>query len=185
MLNTKISRLKLKDSKFFSPQNDNPSKKYISAGLTPRRKNKESVAITELKTEKNDLNSFLTSQKMNIKKKLKLNKTEFLLQNNKMTQTSNNKMNKTFYKLNIPMNKVKSLSDLNNNLYKSNCSSQMTQTSVSFFNNKQKHNFTNLRKIQKIKNLELNQSYIENKSNIVTYIDYHINQILTKKKAEN
>ena len=184
MLNTKISRLKLKDSKFFSPQNDNPSKKYISAGLTPRRKNKESVAITELKTEKNDLNSFLTSQKMNIKKKLKVNKTEFLLQNNKMTQTSNNKMNKTFYKLNIPMNKVKSLSDLNSNLYKSNYSSQMTQTSVSFFNNKQKHNFTNLRKIQKIKNLELNQSYIENKSNIVTYIDYHINQILTKKKQK-
>ena len=184
MLNTKISRLKLKDSKFFSPQNDNPSKKYISAGLTPRRKNKESVAITELKTEKNDLNSFLTSQKMNIKKKLKLNKTEFLLQNNKMTQTCNNKMNKTFYKLNIPMNKVKSLSDLNSNIYKSDCRSQMTQTSVSFFNNKQKHNFTNIRKIQKIKNLELNQSYNENKSNIVTYIDYHINQILNKKKQK-
>ena len=186
MLGTKISRLKLKDSKFFSPQNDNPIKftKYISSGLTPRRKNQNSVLLTELKTDKEDLNFFLTSKKMNIKKKLNHDKTELLLQNNKNTQINDNKMNRTFYKLNISMNKVKSFSDLNSNLYKSNYSSHMTQTSVSFFSNKQNNNYTNLRKIQKIKNLELNQSYNENKPHNVTYIDYHINQILTKKKEK-
>ena len=186
MFNTKISRLKLKDSKFFSSQINKQKQisKYISAGLTPKRSSKNLVLLTELKTEKNDLNSFLTSQKMNIKKKLNHNKTELLLPDNKITQTNNYKMNKTFYKINIPMNKVKSFSDLNSNLHKSNYSSHMTQTSESFFNNKQTNKYKNLRKIQKIQNLELNQSYNDNKSNNVTYIDYHINQILTKKKEK-
>ena len=122
MFNTKISRLKLKDSKFFSSQINKQKQisKYISAGLTPKRSSKNLVLLTELKTEKNDLNSFLTSQKMNIKKKLNHNKTELLLPDNKITQTNNYKMNKTFYKINIPMNKVKSFSDLNSNLHKSN-----------------------------------------------------------------
>ena len=158
--------------------------------LTPDRKTKNSILLTELKTEHNDINNYLTFNKLNIKKKLRQNKTENNYTNIKSQlnneNKNNNKMSKTFYKLNTPINKVKSLSDITN-LIKPNYSNRMTQTSISFFNsnNKEENNFSKLRKIQRIKNLELNDSFNDKKSNNITYIDYHLNNILAKKKENN
>ena len=194
MLNTKISRQKLKISKFFNSQKEFPKylskNKYSSAGLSPERKTKNSILLTELKTEHNDINNYLTFNKLNIKKKLRQNKTENNYTNIKSQlnneNKNNNKMGKTFYKLNTPINKVKSLSDITN-LIKPNYSNRMTQTSISFFNsnNKEENNFSKLKKIQRIKNLELNDSFNDKKSNNITYIDYHLNNILAKKKENN
>ena len=187
-MNSKISRKKLKITKLFNSQ------KVISALITknndnnllifsPVRKLQNSFFSTKLKTETNDIKNYLTSSKINIRKKLKQNKSEYTEYNHNQTN------NKIFYKLNTPFNKVKSLnnlSNINNNLINSNYSSHMTQTSISFFNNKERNKSDGLGKTQNIKNLELNNSFnIENKSNNVTYIEYHINQILSKKKEKN
>ena len=93
-------------------------------------------------------------------------------------------MNKTFYEYKKPFSKIKSFIDFSS-LYKPNHSNHMTQTSISFFNKKEENKSFNLKKIENIKNLELNNSFNENKSNNnVTYIEYHINKILTKKKEK-
>ena len=187
-MNTKINRKKLKITKFFDSQKVIPKliNKNSNNNLThfsPERKIHNSFLLTYLKTENNDINNYLTSTKINIKKKLKQNKTDY----NYNTQIQAN--NKKFYKINIPLNEVKSFSDLSNisnNLIRSNYSSHMTQTSLSFLNNKENDKSKNLRKIQNIKKLELNDTFnTENKSNNVTYIEYHINQILSKKKEKN
>ena len=178
MLNTEINRKKLKEIKLFSKPKKIPElilkDKNNIIDLTPLKRNK-SILLTELKTEENNINDVLTLRKINIKKKLKPNKTEFLSHNIfKQINNSNNNINKTFYKVNKPMNKMKSSIDISTNLYKSNYRSHMTQTSVSFFKRNNMNKSINLRKLQNIKNLELDKSYDESKNNKVTYIEYHI-----------
>ena len=189
MLNTEINRKKLKEIKIFSKPKKIPElilkDKNNIIDLTPLKRNK-SILLTELKTEENNINDVLTLRKINIKKKLKPNKTEFLSHNIfKQINNSHNNINKTFYKVNKPMNKMKSSIDISTNLYKSNYRSHMTQTSVSFFKKNNMNKSINLRKLQNIKNLELDKSYDESKNNKVTYIEYHINQLLMKKKENS
>ena len=168
-MSTKISRQKLKITEYFNSQKEIPklitksNKNYLVLS-TPKRKFHQSFLINKLEKDDNDINNYLISSKINIKKKLKQNKTEY---NYNYTQSNNNKMNKTFFELNKPFNKVKSFIDFSSNLYKSNYSNRMTQTSISFFNKKEgnENKSLNLGKIQKIKNLELNNSFNENKSN--------------------
>ena len=178
-MSTKISRQKLKISQFFNSQKEVPKlvtknhKNYLVLS-TP----KTDLGLKKLEKDDKDINSYLISSKINIKKKLKQNKTDY-----NFTQT-NNKMNKTFYEYKKPFSKIKSFIDFSS-LYKPNHSNHMTQTSISFFNKKEENKSFNLKKIENIKNLELNNSFNENKSNNnVTYIEYHINQILTKKKEK-
>ena len=188
-MSTKISRQKLKITEYFNSQKEIPklitksNKNYLVLS-TPKRKLHQSFLSNKIEKDDNDINNYLISSKINIKKKLKQNKTEY---NYNYTQSNNNKMNKTFFELNKPFNKVKSFIDFSSNLYKSNYSNHMTQTSISFFNKKEgnENKSLNLGKIQNIKNLELNNSFNENKSNNITYIEYHINQILSKKKEKN
>ena len=183
-MNTKISRQKLKITKYFGIKKEIPKtvtkiNNYNTPILTKKRKSSNSLLLTELKTENNDINSYLTSSKINIKKKLKQNKTEY-----NFTQSNNNKYNKTFDKINIPFNKEKSFSDFNNYLTKSNYRSHMTQTSNSFLKNKESDKSLYPKKLQKINNLELSNSFNVNQSKKFTYIDYQINQILSKKKEK-
>ena len=200
-MNTEITRHKLKESKYFNLPKKNQKI------LIQNNSNLNSYLLTEQESNKNindDINNYFTSRKINVKKKLKQNKTEFILPNvliekNAFTQKNINKMNKTFYKVNSSFNKTKSFSDfseinksknnnisLYNKLYKSNCSSHMTQTSESFFHkNNNNYNSNNNNKLQKIKNLRLNNSFNDNKSNIITYAQYHINQLLSKKKSSS
>ena len=183
-MNTKISRQKLKITKYFSTTKEIPKtitkiNNYGSSILPKQRKSSNSLLLNQLKTENNEINNYLTSSKINIKKKLKPNKTEY-----NFTQSNLNKINKTFDKPNIKFNKVKSLSDFNNDLIKSNYRSHMTQTSISLFGNKESDKSLNLKKLKKINNLELSNSFSLNKFKKVTYIDYQINQILSKKKEK-
>ena len=185
MLNIKICRKKLKETKiFFSPKKIPElilKEKNNKIGLTPK-KIRKSMLLTESKTDEIDLNNILTLRKLNIKKRLKPNKTEFISHHNINTQINNNRnnnMNKTFYKLNKPMNKTKSFNDISINLYKSKYSSHRVQTSVSFF---KRNNLDKSYDLKNIKNLELTQLYKGNKNNNkITYIEYQINQILSKK----
>ena len=188
MLNIKICRKKLKETKiFFSPKKIPElilKEKNNKIGLTPKKIQK-SMLLTESKTDETDLNNILTLRKLNIKKRLKPNKTEFISHHNINTQINNNRnnnMNKTFYKLNKPMNKTKSFNDISINLYKSKYCSHRVQTSVSFF---KRNNLDKSYDLKNIKNLELTQSYKGNKNNNkITYIEYQINQILSKKKEK-
>ena len=71
----------MKETKiFFSPKKIPElilKEKNNKIGLTPK-KIRKSMLLTESKTDEIDLNNILTLRKLNIKKRLKPNKTEFI-----------------------------------------------------------------------------------------------------------
>ena len=98
-MSKKISRQKLKITEYFNSQKEIPklitknNKNYLVLS-TPKRKLHQSFLLNKIEKDDNDINNYLISKKINIKKKLKQNKTEY---NYNYTQSNNNKMNKTFF----------------------------------------------------------------------------------------